>query len=90
MEVVNQHAPLKEKRVKCPKQPDWFNEDIQQASYLRDKYSATNDHNYMKTGETKPPNKLLKPNQLIYTTERNFGISFVSLPQKVAHQHQSH
>ncbi len=31
MEVVNQHAPLKEKRVKHPKQHDWFNEDIQQA-----------------------------------------------------------
>ena len=48
MEAVNQYAPLKEKQVKHPKQPDWFNEDIQQGSYLGDKYSEANDHVNMK------------------------------------------
>ena len=40
---MNNHAPLKERRVKKQVQPEWFNEDIQQAMYLRDKYCSAND-----------------------------------------------
>ncbi len=43
MEVVDQHAPVKERRVKKAKQPDWFSDDIKEAMYLRDKYTDSND-----------------------------------------------
>ncbi len=34
-------APMMERRVKRPKQSDWFSDDIKEAIYLRDKYSGT-------------------------------------------------
>lgn len=43
LEVVNKHAPLKEKRVKHPKQPEWIDDDILEAMATRDKFAHKND-----------------------------------------------
>ena len=36
LNVLNKHAPLKSKRVKREKQPDWINEEIKEACRKRD------------------------------------------------------
>ncbi len=70
-----------------------INEDIQQASYLRDKYSEANDHVNMNNyrNQIREQNAKASSNlyQLIYFMERNSEICIQSLPQKVAH-HQPH
>ena len=38
MEVLNRHAPLKNKRVKRETQPEWLNDCIKSASKKRDYY----------------------------------------------------
>ena len=35
--VINQHIPIKKKRVKRPHQPEWYNEQIQNIIHARDK-----------------------------------------------------
>ena len=36
LDVINKHAPLKEKRMKHQSLPPWLNSDIMQAMLLRD------------------------------------------------------
>ena len=36
MQVFNKHAPVKSKRVKRETQPDWYNDDIKNATKNRD------------------------------------------------------
>ena len=36
LNIINKHAPLKEKRVKRKNQPKWFNSDISHAIKMRD------------------------------------------------------
>ena len=36
--VLDKHAPNKTKRVKCQTQPEWFNNEIKEASKKRDIY----------------------------------------------------
>ena len=43
IDIVNLHAPMKERRVKRPKQPEWFTEEIQDAIRERDKFANNKD-----------------------------------------------
>ena len=43
MEVVNMHAPLRERRVKRPRQPGWLTEDITEAMDKRDSLKQSRD-----------------------------------------------
>ena len=43
IDVVNKHAPLKEKRVKKAKQPDWMTDDILKEMSQRDHYKSIGD-----------------------------------------------
>ena len=45
MEIVESHAPLRSRRVKHPKQPDWMTPDIIQAINERDRLKAAGFHN---------------------------------------------
>ena len=36
--ILDRHVPIKTKRVKLEKQPEWFNNDIKEASLKRDVY----------------------------------------------------
>lgn len=47
-QVLNQNAPLKNKRIKRLQQPDWYYEDIKQARLLRDRYKR--DKNWKQYG----------------------------------------
>ena len=43
MEVVNTHAPLRERRVKRPRQPGWLTEEITEAMDKRDSLKQSRD-----------------------------------------------
>ena len=43
-EVVDQHLPLRQKRVKHPQQPEWMTDEILLAMKTRDRYAKTNEH----------------------------------------------
>ena len=45
MDIVESHAPLRSRRVKHPKQPDWMTPDIIQAINERDRLKAAGFHN---------------------------------------------
>ncbi len=73
---MNTHAPLKERRVKKQVQSEWFNDDIQEAMYLRDKYCSVNDNeNYVfwrnKATELKPVSKSIYYKELIVASKNN-------------------
>ena len=46
--VINKHAPIREKRVKYPTIPEWWNEDIELAIKIRDKYKKGKSHELYK------------------------------------------
>ena len=46
MDTLNEHAPLKEKRVKMKFQPDWFNEEINDAIKKRNRAKQSEPHLY--------------------------------------------
>ena len=49
LQVIDYHAPIKNKRVKRAKQPEWFNENILQAIYDRNKAKSLGDIPLYKT-----------------------------------------
>ena len=44
MDVVNVHVPLRERRVKRPRQPGWLTDDITAAMATRDSYKQREDY----------------------------------------------
>ena len=43
MQVFNKHAPVKSKRVKRETQPDWYNDEIKNATKNRDESHKKKD-----------------------------------------------
>ena len=43
LDVVNDHAPLKQKRVKRQWQPEWYTADIKECRYQRDELKRKGD-----------------------------------------------
>jgi hypothetical protein len=43
MEVTDEHAPIRERRVKHPKQPEWMSEEIQAAMATHDRFTSAGD-----------------------------------------------
>jgi len=41
---LSKHAPIKEKRIKPVHQPEWFNNDIKQLIYERDRFKRNGDY----------------------------------------------
>ena len=50
-QVITKHAPIKTKRVKKYKQPDWYNDDIKTVRQTRDMFKRKRNR-----GEIKPKN----------------------------------
>ncbi len=76
LDIVNTHAPHKERRVKKQVQPERFNDDIQEAMYLRDKYCSVNDtENYVywrnKATELKRVSRSIYYKELIIASKNN-------------------
>ena len=40
MRIINKHAPLKTKRIKYSKQPDWLTDEIKEAQKKRTKFES--------------------------------------------------
>ena len=51
MQVFNKHAPVKSKRVKCETQPDWYTDDIKNATKIEMKVIRKTTGIITNTGE---------------------------------------
>ncbi len=76
LDTVNTHVPLKERSVKKHVCHAWFNDDIQEAMYLRDKYCSVNDNeNFVywrnKATESKRASKSIYYKELIISNKNN-------------------
>ena len=60
-----EHIPIKEERVRKPKQPDWFNDEIRNAIYTRDQFKRSCIWNMYKIWQN-------KVTSLIKNSKRNF------------------
>lgn len=63
--VLSNHAPMKEKRIKRPHQPGWYNDEIRKARLMRNKFHTKKDwkqYNYWRN----------KTTQLIKDSKKNF------------------
>ena len=65
LNVLNKHAPLKSKRVKREKQPDWINEEIKEACRKRDMNHKLKNWNQYKFWRN-------KTNSLICNAKKDF------------------
>jgi hypothetical protein len=77
LEVVEKHAPLKERLVKKPKQPEWLTEEMLKAMNARDKFAQLNDDRNRKLWRNKA-NNLVRNGKTTYykqLIESNIGNS---------------
>ncbi|CAB4024977.1 Hypothetical predicted protein [Paramuricea clavata] len=77
LEVVEKHPPLKKRRVKKPKQPEWLTEEMLKAMNTRDKFAQLNDDRNRKLWRNKA-NNLVRNGKTTYyrqLIENNIGNS---------------
>ena len=77
LEVVEKHAPLKQRRVKKSKQPEWLTEEMINAMSIRDKFARLNDDQNRKLWRNKSNNLVRKGKTTYYKKliESNIGNS---------------
>jgi hypothetical protein len=68
LEVLEKHTPLKEKRVKHPKFPDWWSEDISNAINLRDATSRSDNPELFKSRRNEVTRLIRESRKDFYTT----------------------
>ena len=66
-EVLNKHAPIKQKRVKHSHQPDWFTSEIANAIKCRNKFKQDKNSQSFKHWRKKVKNLCYKNKQQYYT-----------------------
>ena len=66
--LLMEHIPIKEKRVKKPKQPDWFNDEIKNAIYTRDQFKRSCNWNMYKIWRSKVTSLIKKKANEIFST----------------------
>ena len=65
--AISKHAPLRCKRVKRDKLPEWFNDDIKQAIKLRDHWHKIQDFSKYRTQRNKVVNVIKRAKRTFYT-----------------------
>ena len=77
LDVVEKYVPLKQRRVKKPKQPEWLTEEMINAMNIRDKFARLNDDQNRKLWRNKSNNLVRKGKTAYYKQriESNIGNS---------------
>ena len=69
LEVLDRHAPMRQRRVKHTKQPEWLNNEIIEAIKLRDTFKAQNDDKNYKYFRNKVVHMIHSAKKEFYTNK---------------------
>ena len=68
LKITNKHAPMKEKRVKRNKQPEWFNDDILKQMAIRDHFKQKGEEERYRVARNRTVDMIDKAKTDYYST----------------------